>query len=79
MISVASGSERGYQIGYFESRIEKYRPDENAARFVGILVMAFENHGRRSRAGPSRPPYDDPTQSGAGETVRANAGELPWL
>ena len=42
MISVASGSERGYQIGYFESRIEKYRPDENAARFVGILVMALK-------------------------------------
>ena len=74
MISVASGSE--YQIGYFESRIEKYRPDENAARFVGILVMAFENHGPQSRRSVA---HDDPTQSGAGETVPANAGELPWL
>jgi hypothetical protein len=77
MISVASGSGEGYQIGHFESRMEKYWPHENAARFVGILVMTFENQGGRSRAGPSR--TMTPTESGARETVRANAGELPWL
>ena len=41
MISVASGSEKGCQIGYFESQIE-IPARWNAARFVGILLMALK-------------------------------------